>query len=149
MTKHLYGLILLASFSFTSTPGHGEVYRWVDEQGKVHFGDKAHANKQAQDITQDTQLKNLDNSAQRTKQSLQQIDLRQQAQSAELQQRQSQTNPGAEKRAQACSEAKQHLRIIEGRVIFLDDNKQPVQVSEKERQRRADAFGRDIKKYCS
>jgi len=149
MTMPLYGWILLAGFSFASTQCYAEVYRWVDEQGNVHFGDKIHANKQTQDITQDTQLKNLDNSAQRTEQSLHQIDLRQQAQSAESQQRQSQTNSKAEQRAQACREAKQHLRIIEGPVIFLDDNKQPVQVSEKKRQQRADALGSDIKKYCS
>jgi len=148
MTKHLYGLILLAGFSFASTPSHSEIYRWVDEQGKVHFGDKAHTNKQAQDITRDTQLKNLDHSAQRTEQSLQQIDLRQQAQSAEVQQRQSQTNTNGEQRARICREAKQRLRIIKGPVIFLDKNDQPVQVSEKERQRRADALKKEIKTYC-
>jgi len=138
----------LAGFSFASTPSHSEIYRWVDEQGKVHFGDKAHTNKQAQDITRDTQLKNLDHSAQRTEQSLQQIDLRQQVQSAESQQRQSQTNPNAEKRVQACREAKQRLRILQGRVYFVDENGKEVSVSERERQQRADALGRDIKRYC-
>jgi len=148
MTMHLYEWILLAGFSFASTQSYAEVYRWVDEQVKVHFGDKAHANKQAQDITQDTKQKNLDHSAQRTEQSLQQIDLRQQVQSAESQQRQSQTNPNAEKRAQACREAKQRLRILQGRVYFVDENGKEVSVSERERQQRADALGRDIKRYC-
>lgn len=148
MTKHLYGLILLAGFSFASTNSHSEVYRWVDEQGKVHFGDKAHANKQAEDISTRLQKQNLDHSAERTQQSLQQIDLRQQAQTTESQQRQSQTNPNAEQRANSCRNAKQRLRIIEGPVVFMDENNQPVKVSEKERQQRADALEKQIKTYC-
>lgn len=148
MTKHLYGLILLASISFTSTSVHSDVYRWVDEQGNVHFGDKAHANTQAQDITQDTQLKNLDYSADRTQQSLQQIELRQQAQSTESQQRDAQLNNSSAKRKQACSDAKQQLRILQGRVYFVDEKGQEVSVTEKERQQRADALQKKIKQYC-
>ncbi len=148
MTKHLYGLILLASISFTSTNVHSEVYRWVDEQGNVHFGDKAHANTQAQDITQDTQLKNLDYSADRTQQSLQQIELRQQAQSTESQQRDAQLSKNPTKWKQACNDAKQQLRILQGRVYFVDEKGQEVSVTEKERQQRADALQNKIKQYC-
>lgn len=148
MTKHLYGLILLASISFTSTNVHSEVYRWVDEQGNVHFGDKAHANSQAQDITQDTQLKNLDYSADRTQQSLQQIELRQQAQSTESQQRDAQLSKNPTKWKHACNDAKQQLRILQGRVYFVDEKGQEVSVTEKERQQRADALQNKIKQYC-
>jgi len=149
MTKHLYGLILLASISFVSTSVHSEVYRWVDEQGNIHFGDKAHANTLAQDITQDTQLKNLDHSADRTQQSLQQIELRQQAQSTESQQRDTQLTNNSAKRKQACRDAKQRLRILQGRVYFVDDKGQEVNVTEQERQQRADALQKQIKQYCS
>jgi len=149
MTKHLYGLILLAGISFASTNVYSEVYRWVDEQGNIHFGDKAHANKQAQDITQDTRLKNLDHSADRTRQSLKQIELRQQAQSTESQQRQSQQHSNSKQLNKVCSEAKQRLRVLQGRVYFVDDNGQEVKVTEKELQQQADALKKQIKQYCS
>jgi len=148
MTKHLYGLILLVGISFVSTSVHSEVFRWIDEQGNVHFGDKAHANKHAQDITQETQLKNLDHSAARTQQSLQQIELRQQAQSTESQQRDAQISSNSTRHKQACSDAKQRLRTIQGRVYFVDDNGQEMNVTEKERQQRADALQKQIKQYC-
>lgn len=148
MTKQLYGLILTATISFASINAHAEVYRWVDEQGNVHFGDKAHANKQAQDITDDIQLKNIDHSADRTQQSLQQIELRQQAQSIESQQRQAQQQDKGQKLNQACRDAKQRLSILQGRVIFIDENGNEVKRSEQERQQRADALQRDVKQYC-
>jgi len=148
MNKHLYGLILLTSLSFTNNSAFAEVYRWVDEQGNIHFGDKAPANNKAKDISQGLQQQNLDHSAKRTQQSLQQIDLRQQAQTTEVQQKQSQTNSGAAQRERQCHEAQRQLRILQGPVVFLDENKQPVKVSEKERQQRADAFAKQVNKYC-
>jgi len=149
MNKHLYGLILLVTLSFTNNLSYAEVFRWIDEQGNVHFGDKAHANKQAKDISQDVELKNLDHSAKRTQQTLQQIDLRQQAQATETQQKQSQTNSGAEQRARQCQDAERRLRILQGPLVFLDENKQPVKVSENERQQRADSLAQLVNKYCS
>lgn len=149
MNKHLYGLILLASLSFTNNAAYAEIYRWVDEQGNVHFADKAQANKQAEDISEDVKLKNLDHSAKRTEQTLQQIDLRQQAQTTETQQKQSQTSPAAEKLARQCQDTRERLEIMQGRVVFLDKNGQPVKVTESERQQRADALGKLVKKYCS
>jgi len=149
MNKHLYGLILLVTLSFTNNLSYAEVFRWIDEQGNVHFGDKAHANKQAKDISQDVELKNLDHSAKRTQQTLQQIDLRQQAQATETQQKQSQTNSGAEQRARQCQDAERRLRVLQGPLVFLDENKQPVKVSENERQQRADSLAQLVNKYCS
>lgn len=149
MNKHLYGLILLASLSFTNNTAYAEIYRWVDEQGNVHFADKAHGNNQAKDISQDVKLKNLDHSAKRTEQSLQQIDLRQQAQTTETQQRQSQASPASEKQVRQCQSARERLRIMQGRVAFLDKNGQPVKVTEKERQQRAVALRELVNKYCS
>lgn len=146
MTRHLYGLILLASFSFASTQSHSEVYRWVDDQGKVHFGDKAPDNKQAKEISTQLQKQNVDYSAPLTQQSLQQLKSRQQALSTESQQ---QTDPNAEQRDSICRNAKQRLRIIEGPVVFLDDNGEAIEVSEVQRQQRADALENQIKKNCS
>lgn len=149
MNKRLYGLILLASLSFTNNAAYAEIYRWVDEQGKVHFADKVHSNKQAKDISQDVKLKNLDHSAKRTEQTLQQIDLRQQALTTEAQQKQSQTSPAAEQQARQCQSARQRLEVMQGRVAFLDENDQPLKVTEKERQQRADTLAGLVSKYCN
>ncbi|EGG99279.1 hypothetical protein imdm_1301 [gamma proteobacterium IMCC2047] len=148
MTNRLYGLILTASISFASTSCYAEIYRWIDEQGNVHFGDKPHADKQATDITGNVQLKNIDQSADRTQQSLQQFDLRQQVQSVETQQRQAQQQKKGQKLNQACHDAKQRLKILQGRVIFVDKNGNEIKRTEQERQQRADALRKNIKKYC-
>ncbi|MEH6357790.1 MAG: DUF4124 domain-containing protein [Pseudomonadales bacterium] len=148
MNKRLYGLILLATLSFTNNAAYAEIYRWVDEQGKVHFGDKVNGNQQAKDISQDVKLKNLDHSAKRTEQSLQQIDLRQQAQTTETQQKQSQTSPKAEQQARQCQVVKERLRIMQGRVAFLDENGHHVKVTEKERQQRAVTLREQVNKLC-
>lgn len=93
-------------------------------------------------------LKNLDYSAKRAEQSLQKIDLRQQAQTTETQHKQSQINPAAEQQTRQCQSARQRLKVIQGQVVFLDDNDQPVKVSEKERQQRADTLRELINKSC-
>lgn len=146
MSKSLLGLILSVIFSCTSA--HAEVYRWTDEQGNVHFGDKAHANSRAQHISEDIKLKNIDHSAAITQQRLQQIDLRQQAHSVEIQQRQAQHSDKTRRLHQACQDAKQRLNILQGRVIFLDDEGNEVKRSEQERRQRANALQHDIKNYC-
>ena len=148
MNKHLYGLILLASLSFTNNTAYAEIYRWLDEQGNVHFADKAHDNNQAKDISQHVKLKNLDHSAKRTEQSLQQIDLRQQAQTTETRQRQSQISPALEQQMRQCQSAKERLKIMQGRVNFLDNNGQSVKVTEKERQQRAETLRELVNKHC-
>ena len=148
MNKHLYGLILLASLSFTNNTAYAEIYRWLDEQGNVHFADKAHDNNQAKDISQHVKLKNLDHSAKRTEQSLQQIDLRQQAETTEAWQRKSQTSPALEQQVHQCQRAKERLKIMQGRVAFLDHNAQPVKVTEKERRQRAETLRELVNKHC-
>lgn len=42
-------LLILALLLLTST-AHAEIYRWVDEQGKVHFGDKKPNTHQAEEV---------------------------------------------------------------------------------------------------
>ena len=149
MTNRIYGLILTLAFSFTASSSYSEVYRWVDEQGKVHFGDKAHANKQAEDISARLKQQNSDESAQRTKQTLQQIDHRQQAKQTEAQQKQAQSNQKNEQRQRSCRDAKRRLRILQGPVVFYDENNQQIKVSEKQREQRAEALSQQIKHNCA
>lgn len=148
MTKPLYGLIVFTAFSFISANSFSEVYRWVDENGQVHFGDKAHPHKRSDNITQDVQLKNLGYSASQTQQSLQQLESRQQAKSVENQQKQSHTNHSQEKRKSICNKARQQLSVLKGRVVFIDKNGKEVNVSETERQQRADTLQQEISRYC-
>lgn len=150
MTKHLYGLILILAFSFNTTyQAHAEIYRWVDEQGNVHFGDSKNSNKKAENISDQLQHHNIDHSAKSTEATLQQIDQRKQAQQTEIQQRQNQTNPNKEQLDRICRDAKERLRIMEGRVVFFDENNQQVKVTEEERQQRAEKLSKQIKTYCS
>jgi multidrug efflux pump subunit AcrA (membrane-fusion protein) len=148
MTRYLYGLILIFGFSFTAVPAGAEVYRWVDAQGNVHFGDKKPADQQAQDISGQLKQQNIDESARQTEQVLQQIDQRQQALQTESQQRQNQGAESRLQREQYCQKANQRLKIMQGRVAFFDDNNQPVEMSEKERQQRAEALARQIAEHC-
>lgn len=92
---------------------------------------------------------NIDHRAKSTEATLQQIDQRKQAQQTEWQQRQNQNDPNKEGRDQVCRDAKQRLRVMEGPVVFFDENKQPINVTEKERQQRVDALSEQIEKYCN
>lgn len=56
----LTGMMLCSVLCVLSVPALAEVYKWVDENGKVHFGDRAPADKPAENIADSLEKTNVD-----------------------------------------------------------------------------------------
>lgn len=119
---------------FVSLAAQADIYTWTDAQGRVHFGDKPKSGQQVQEVEvkdylpgSDAETRAITERGQRLMNAGADAKRRADAQAAE-------TRATAENaRARACEEAGAHLRALSGRVVFTDDQGQPVRVSEKER----------------
>lgn len=140
--------LLFVFILFGPVLAQAEMYRWVDDEGKVHFSDKKPGDREAEDISERVKRQNTDYGGRSAKQQLEQYDRNRAARSTEREQKQQLTSKGEEQRKQACNKARRELRIIKGRVIFLDKNNKEIKVTEKERAQKALVLEQQIKKYC-
>ncbi|KUJ83836.1 DUF4124 domain-containing protein [Microbulbifer flavimaris] len=124
-----------------------ELYRWVDEDGRVHFGDRPPVSAEAEDVGGELTPINSADATQaaatpRKRETSSDLERQyRQRQKQRLQRQQSQ-------RAEACRQAKRNLRILRGPVIVLDQNGREVRLSERERQQRAAALEQQIQQLC-
>ncbi len=122
----LLGLVLLS----THHMAFSEVYKWVDENGKTHFGDKAPAKETAEDIAASLEKTNVDSSSKTVTSSV--------TNTTKTQDEIDQENKKEEeKKAATAGECKYLKDGIEGieagkRVIFLDKNDKEIFFPEKE-----------------
>lgn len=123
-----------------------EVYRWVDAEGRVHFGDRPPQEAEAsaeraelKPINSADAIQPRDTSVRRPARVEQQYESRKQQQ----QQRQQQ------QMAAACREARNQLRILQGPVYFVDADGREVQISERERRERAQQLEHEVARACS
>jgi hypothetical protein len=138
--KLILGLTLLLSLNV-----YAEVYRWRDAAGKVHFGDQK-PKATAENITEKVKSTNVDTSTSEH-QKLESVFRKENDADREYQQQQKQAQYNPERQRQ-CSEAKDYLNKISGRVQFLDEKGQIVNVTEAERKQRAEAMQKLIKEKC-
>lgn len=140
-------LLILAAL-FTSTLAMAQTYRWLDEQGNIHFGDKPPPHQSAEDISGQLKQPNTDQGGSSAAEQLQQRHNDRAARRVEQQQGNPLYSPDAPSRAEACKKARQELSILQGPVIFFDEQGKEVKVTEKERAQRAAAFEKTVKKNC-
>ncbi|MBB3060562.1 DUF4124 domain-containing protein [Microbulbifer rhizosphaerae] len=122
-----------------------EVYRWVDDEGKVHFGDRPPAQAAAKNIEGELRPINSADGGTARNAPRQQAKLQQEYESRrqrDAQQRQQQM-------ARACHNARRQLRILQGRVTFVGGDGKEVKMTERERQRQAEQLKREIARVCS
>ncbi|MGL6162466.1 DUF4124 domain-containing protein [Microbulbifer sp.] len=121
-----------------------EVYRWVDEEGKVHFGDRPPAQAAAKNVEGELRPINSADGGAPQKAPRQQDKLQQEYESRrqrkELQHRQ--------QMARACHNARRQLRILQGPVTFVGGDGKEVKMTERERQRQAELLKREISRVC-
>ncbi len=143
-------ILFIAWLLPTAVPCHGEIYRWIDDQGKTHFSDKKpEADHAAEDISKQLRPLNSDASASETEK-LQQVFQGETAEEkAYHQQQQSRQRQQDNTRQQACLQAKNQLSILRGRVAFHDPDGKEIVVTEDERARRADQLEQEIRQHCS
>lgn len=140
------GICAIALVLTAATVNAGELYRWVDDNGNVHFGDRPPQEAKAEDIGDQLQPINAADATRNRKpaHSGQQHKLQRDYQNRkQRQQRQRQ-----QQMARACQKARRNLRILQGRVAFIDDSGKEVKMTERERQRMAAELQREISRVC-
>ena len=142
--------LLMAWLLSTANLCHGEIYRWVDDQGKLHFSDKKpQSDHPTEDISKQLRPLNSDTSASETEKLKQVFQEESAEEKAYHHQQQSQQQQHDNARQQACLEAKNQLSILRGRVAFHNPNGKEVIVTEDERARRANQLEEEIRRHCS
>jgi hypothetical protein len=127
-----------------------EVYRWTDENGRVHFSDKPPRDRPAENISDKTRSVNVDtSSAEREK--LNKLFAPETPEEKRLhQQRQNQAMAQAEQRRVQCDKARRELRFFrEERFYWVDEEGNPSNASEQERQQMVDRLSAAIEQHCS
>ena len=141
-------ILIILSLLTLSMPAYAEIFRWVDENGKTQFSDKPPKNKKVEDISKQLETKqNTDYSSKTTKGQVQQYQRDRSAKHAEQKQIADRKRP--KNNDQLCKRAKKQLKIINGRVIFLDDDGKEIKTSEKKRAAKAATLEAEIRKRCS
>lgn len=128
-----------------------EIYRWVDENGKIQFSDRPAKGKISKTVDVDTSKNSYGGGAVLNRQ-------RDLLNRYEDQDKQSQKNrqqaqidkDKKEKLSTVCLQAKDKLSNFERGLIYtLDDQGQRVYYSEEQRTQRIESFRKTIKKNCS
>ncbi|MDO3388642.1 DUF4124 domain-containing protein [Gilvimarinus sp. SDUM040013] len=127
--------------------GVAELYRWTDENGKVHFSDRKPNDVVAADqIDQDLKPVNVDESRHET-QKLRNVfpdrDDSRQRQAANKKKAEQQRRTDAQ-----CSQMREHLRKIKGPVYFVDEEGNEFDISERERKERQKKLEQLIVENC-
>ncbi|MCQ3828969.1 DUF4124 domain-containing protein [Microbulbifer elongatus] len=124
----------------------GELYRWVDKDGKVHFGDRPPVEADAESL--DGQLKPV-NSADPTRRQ----DFPDNRHHSDIEQEyaaRKQREQANQVRQQqiACRRARKQLSILQGPVYFVDAEGKESTISERQRQIEARKLEAQIRRLC-
>lgn len=146
MNRHTPCLLLALALAMLPLATQAEIYKWTDDEGRVHFGNRPADKKQGEAVEVRDYKPGTDASVREVYQRndrLREAASRKQAdepdrQAFERKQRQA-----------ACDEARRRLKSVSGRVIFHDDDGNVVHTTERERaehQREVEAW---IRENCS
>ncbi|SFC09058.1 protein of unknown function [Microbulbifer thermotolerans] len=141
LTWLLSGLLLAGPAALAS-----EMYRWVDEQGKVHFSDRPPVEAKAENIEHKLRPINTADAPQPkdTARHGGDADPEQEYESRQQQRQLAQQ----QKMLNACNAAKKKLRILQGPVALIDENGKEIKISERERQQMAAQLQSEIRGKC-
>jgi uncharacterized protein YcfL len=142
-------LVSLAGF-FLAASAAAEVYRWTDENGRVHFSDKPPRDRQAENISERTRSVNVDTSSSE-REKLNDLFAPETPEEKELRrQREAQQTAQAEKHRLACDNAQRQLRFFkEERFYWVDESGSSSNASEQERQQMVEQLTAAIRQHCS
>lgn len=146
MNKHLLINAFILLCIILCLPSFAELYQWTDKNGKVHYSDRKPADQsEAQEISKKLTPVNIDSSRTQS-QALGRVFPKTDNTRKRLDNEKKQKRLAA--RNESCKKAKDYLEKLDGRVRFIDDDGNPVNVSEAERKQRVIALKADIKKNC-
>jgi len=143
--------LLLILIIFATNPAQAAVYKWVDEEGKVHFGDRP-TSSQAEQIKLKKGPKSPNTPAPATQQrhvtQQRMLDMYQQEREKKKAAKKKQEEEAA-KMAQECADARDHLRQSEGARLYENlPNGERRFFSDEERERKLSNLRAYIKRNC-
>ncbi len=144
--KRLFTFITVIIVTLLPAVVNSEIYRWVDENGKVHFGDRKPAAREVEDVTDQLGTVNL-TEGQSTGDYGEHLPETPQEKAAAAQQKRDKKREFA-RRQKNCALARANLKKIQGRVVFEREDGSLYDVSEEERARREGQLKKAIKKFC-
>lgn len=151
--RHLAILSSLLLLAFAAGSATAEVYKWTDAQGKVHFGDKPPASekqpvekidaKGAYAPGTDAQVKEVYQRTNRMFDAKDKMKKDEQARQAQ------QTAQHRERLKDACLDAREAERAMNGPVVFTDDEGREIKTSEVERKQKLQETRQWIAANCN
>ncbi|WOX04177.1 DUF4124 domain-containing protein [Microbulbifer pacificus] len=141
-----YSLSLLAGFALAFSTSADELYRWVDAEGKVHFGDRPPVEAKAESL--DGRLKPINGADPTLRQDFPDTARSRQIEQEYAARKESQQSQSRQQQLNACKHARRQLQILKGRVYFVDENGKESTVSERERQQEAVKLEAQIRQHC-
>lgn len=148
MSAKALALLLAALLALPAT---AELYRWTDEDGKVHYSDRKPApdgeETKVEDIGDQLTPVNIDESH-KQRQALNRV-FAEDKTGARTQRQQNRQQQARERERQAqCRKARRYLRDISGPVAFVDKDGKDLKVSERERREHQAEMEALIRKHC-
>lgn len=140
--------LILVLMVFSGQFALAQVYRWVDEQGNVHFGDKKPKKQHVEDISSAVSKTNIDESS-RTLKKLENVHAENEGERQVREGREKEDRNEQIRQKNICAGARRDLRILQGRVFFTDKDGKSYDISEAQRKIRAAKFEAEIRTHCS
>ena len=142
----LNSIIAVLLCALITTSGHAQVYKWVDESGQVHYGDRPD-NIQAEQV----KIRQNETTTPRAKdeEKLDYLKDKNKAKSEKAEELKEQKMTNKEKR-KYCNEAKSDLEAImsRGRVREIDEKGEYTYLTEEQRQKRISAAKKKQNEFC-
>ena len=141
-------LIMLCLLSLSTVAG-AEIFKWVDEQGRIHYGDKPVENSES--ITVDTDKKgNMNTGPSREEKRKRLLDAMQED-NERNQKEEKKNKEKKQKQKRKCLWAKDRLQRLEraSYMYDLDSKGNKVIASNEQRSTKTEQLRKSIKKYCN
>ena len=147
--RHVLALLILLVSANTDVVAD-KIYKWVDDNGKVHYSDRPPPKRLRDSAEISTDLKPVNKSQAGAEiVRLQRVFPQQSAAERAYRERQQRrTEQQQRERDLACQRARADLKTLRGPVVFIDENGKRFSVSEEERERRAKELEQLIAENC-
>ena len=141
--------LILLSMVF-ALPAQAEIYKWVDEKGNIHYGDKPVANSEEIVIPEKTNVQSRPTRQERDEKRKRLLESFAEDR-ADRQEQQAKQEQKKKKLNRQCAIARDKLKVYNRarRLYDLDEKGERVILSDKARQQAVDQLAADIKKHCN
>lgn len=124
-----------------------EIFQWTDENGQIHFSDRAPRKIQANNISEQLSNINITSDLSSPEMMLRLEQAKDAEREAHYKEQQEKYNKQPTK-SESCKKAKKLLRLVKGRVVFVDEQGKDLKVSEETRKKRAIQLENEVRKHC-